>query len=75
MSDTTTTSIPRPGLTGYIDRALIFIGVVAAPALTLLVDQHAIGIATSVDIAAIVSAVAAGWHGQTAVKAVTARKS
>lgn len=74
MSNTDQTTIPRPGLAGYVDRALIFIGVVAAPALTLLVDQHAIGITTSVDIAAIVSAVAAGWHGQTAVKAVQARK-
>lgn len=38
-----------------------------AAILTLLVDQNVIGITTSVDIAGIIAALAAGFYGQQAV--------
>lgn len=46
-----------------LDRGITVASAVAAPVLTLLVDQHVMSIHTSIDLGAVVAALVATYHG------------
>lgn len=52
-----------------LDRAVVVLAAVAAPALTLCVDAGALGAQVATDIGGIVAAFVVAWHGGSAATA------
>lgn len=57
----------------WVNKLLVAIYAASGSVLTLLVDQHVIGIHTAADIGVIITTFAAGYHGSQAVAAQQAK--
>lgn len=54
---------------GTVDKVLTVVAAVSAPVIALLTDQHAWAPSTGLDVAAIVAAIVAGYHGGSVAQA------